>query len=88
MKKLRFTSWTSQASRIAIGVVALALAAPGVFAADSRVFVTSTTSDGSLGGLAGADMTCNSLAATAGLGQLGSVALDIDSGRQGPAAPG
>ena len=42
--------------------------ASGAVAQTSRVFVTSTTSDGNLGGLAGADMTCNSLAATAGLG--------------------
>lgn len=34
---------------------------------DSIVFVTSTTSDGDLGGIAGADATCNSLASAAGL---------------------
>ena len=33
----------------------------------SIVFVTSTSSNGDLGGLAGADATCNSLAQTAGL---------------------
>lgn len=33
----------------------------------NRVFVTSTLKNGNLGGLAGADATCNSLASTAGL---------------------
>ncbi|MCH8824424.1 MAG: FG-GAP repeat protein, partial [Planctomycetes bacterium] len=34
----------------------------------TRVFVTSTTTDADLGGIAGADATCNGLASTAGLG--------------------
>ena len=34
----------------------------------NRVFVTSATTDGDLGGIAGADATCNGLASTAGLG--------------------
>jgi len=38
---------------------------PGMF---RRVFISSTTSNGNLGGLAGADATCQSLAEDAGLG--------------------
>ena len=34
----------------------------------NRVFVTSATTDGDLGGIAGADATCNGLASSAGLG--------------------
>jgi cysteine-rich repeat protein len=42
--------------------------AGGATAQQSRVFVSSTSSDGNLGGLVGADATCNSLATAAGLG--------------------
>lgn len=53
---------------IAIGVVACALMAAGALAQTTRVFVTSTTNTADLGGLAGADATCNSLDSAAGLG--------------------
>ncbi len=39
-----------------------------VAAAGKRVFVTSTTTEGNFGGLAGGDTICNNLAAVAGLG--------------------
>ena len=52
----------------AMAVLLLVVSAASALAQQSRVFVTSTTSNGDLGGLAGADMTCNDLATTAGLG--------------------
>lgn len=53
---------------LTVGLMALAPLASSAFAQTSRVFVTSTSSNGNLGGLAGADATCNDLATTAGLG--------------------
>ena len=57
--------------------VGLVLSATHIEAQQSRVFVSSASSDGNLGGLAGADMSCNALATTAApVGQ----DIDLDDG--------
>lgn len=65
-------NWGLAVGRIArivvIGVVGLVAIAGAGAAQQSRVFVTSTTQDGDLGGLDGADMLCEELAGGAGLG--------------------
>lgn len=55
-------------SVVIVSLLVTVLAPVQAAAQQSRVFVTSTTTDGNIGGLAGADAICNNLAATAGLG--------------------